>query len=73
VTFEKGIERIAGKSKAGFRLVFYAALIDYFSRSKPELNIYLAGSESALANSAEDLQTAYNLFLQDCISRQMPE
>jgi hypothetical protein len=73
VTFEKGIETVIRRASPGFRLMFYAALIDYFSHRKPKLSIYLAEYEGSPVNSSEDLQIAYNHFLQDCIARQKTE
>jgi 1-acyl-sn-glycerol-3-phosphate acyltransferase len=73
VAFEKGIEFIAERIKREIQLVFYAALIDYFSERKPSLTIYLKQVPQSLAGSAPDLESAYNDFLKNCYSFQKPQ
>ena len=73
VRFENGMEKIAGFAQNEFELVFYAALIDYFSYRKPTLTIYLEQANPADAGSARLLESAYNSFLAFCISKQRPE
>ena len=55
--FEKGIERIVSNKTADFQIIFVANFIDYFSKPKPELFIYL---EEATSNVA--LEDAYQHF-----------
>ena len=73
VKFEKGIEAIALKSATVYHLVFYSALLDYFSHRKPLLNIYLKEVPANVSLSVEALQSAYNDFLQECFAYQKPE
>lgn len=73
VKFERGIEVIAAKVDSACRLVFYAALVDYFSKSKPFLNIYLKEAPFHQTGSVLTLEKAYNEFLKDCYTYQTPE
>jgi hypothetical protein len=70
VSFEKGISAIAAKVKNKFHLVFYVALLDYFSEKKPSLTIYLEEVPQELAYSPGNLEDAYNNFLSDCFKQQ---
>jgi 1-acyl-sn-glycerol-3-phosphate acyltransferase len=73
VTFRKGISAITSRLQAKVHVVFYAVLADYFSYSKPSLTKYLQEFTKDPMPDAEMLQSAYNLFLSDCISQQKPE
>jgi len=73
VRFEKGLSTIASRVKNKFQLVFYAALVDYFSHRKPALAIYLHEVPQDIALNAEGLESAYNEFLSECILKQKPE
>ncbi len=73
VTFRKGIEVAARQLTEDYQLVFYAALIDYFSFRKPTLTLYLEDTHQSVAQSADKLEKAYNDFLKECYSKQRPE
>jgi hypothetical protein len=55
------------------KLVFYVALVDYFSHRKPVLSIYLLEVSQELALALGSLESAYNEFLSECIQQQRPE
>lgn len=66
--FKKGVAQVI--EKAGLQQVlFYTALIDYFSERKPTLTLYL-GSTLVDGNSAGDLQKAYENFHQQALNLQ---
>lgn len=73
VKFEKGIEKVSAMAGSSFEVVFYAALMDYFSYRKPSLSIYLKQVSHELSKSSVALEKAYNDFLNDCRSHQKPE
>jgi 1-acyl-sn-glycerol-3-phosphate acyltransferase len=73
VAFGKGIELVSKRTGREIQLVFYAALIDYFSERKPSLTIYLKEVPQSLAGTATGLESAYNDFLKNCYSRQKPQ
>ena len=73
VTFEKGIEAIVIRIKKEVGVIFYAALVDYFSGRKPALTIYLKEVPFELASSSSRLASAYNVFLKECYHQQKPE
>jgi hypothetical protein len=69
--FEKGFLSLFQKADVpGFQLVFYAALIDYFSSRKPVLSVYIKDFSFGEHYSAHDLESAYNRFYTECISHQ---
>lgn len=72
VSFEKGISTVAGKLKNGFRLFFYAALIDYFASRKPTLYLYVKEFSPEEALTASSLESAYHSFYSACIEQQKP-
>ncbi len=72
VIFEKGIRNIAVKLSGEFQLVFYAALLDYFSHKKPTLTIYYREMPRHLASEPSLLQSEYNGFISECSSQQIP-
>jgi len=72
VSFEKGIGTAISKVQNKIHLVFYAALVDYFSYRKPSLSIYLKEIPQELALDPADLESAYNAFLHACIFQQKP-
>jgi 1-acyl-sn-glycerol-3-phosphate acyltransferase len=73
VRFEKGISTIAPRVQKKFQLVFYAALVDYFSHRNPSITIYLLEVPQELALTTGSLESAYNEFFSGCIMRQKPE
>jgi 1-acyl-sn-glycerol-3-phosphate acyltransferase len=58
--FEKGIERIL-KQEQTFKILFYAAFIDYLSNRKPSIYFYLDEVEHEIADVSE-LQHRYQEF-----------
>jgi hypothetical protein len=73
VRFEKGISAIVAGLKNKFHVVFYAALVDYFSHRKPALTIYLREIPQEMALDPESIETVYNTFLAECIMQQKPD
>ena len=73
VRFENGISSLASMVHNKVQLVFYVALVDYFSHRKPVLSIYLLEVSQELALALGSLESAYNEFLSECILQQRPE
>jgi 1-acyl-sn-glycerol-3-phosphate acyltransferase len=71
VRFEKGTERIIAGASNRLMILFYAALPDWFSGKKPELTIRVI-QYTARERTITDLQETYNMFLEECITRQTP-
>jgi len=70
VVFEKGIRFIASKIKNNIHLLFYAALMDYFSHRKPSLVIYITEVPREIASDPARLESEYNRFFEQCIHQQ---
>ncbi|HKJ79984.1 MAG TPA: lysophospholipid acyltransferase family protein [Prolixibacteraceae bacterium] len=68
IQFEKGVEKIIWKAKNEIQVVFMVNLIDYFSAPKPKLFCFT--TEFSGAATTQKIEEAYNLFYQDCLSRQ---
>lgn len=67
VKFERGIERILKGVKGKVQIIFMANLVDYFSREKPTLFIYL--KEYNLSDhSLDNVQQEYNTFYSEAVS-----
>ena len=73
VRFEKGVDTIAARVTNEVHLVFYAALLDYFSSRKPSLSVYLREVPREIALSPGSIESAYNTFLSQCTWQQKPE
>ena len=73
VRFEKGVCTVAARVTNEVHLVFYAALVDYFSSHKPSLSVYLREVPREIALSPESIESAYNAFLSECTLQQKPE
>jgi len=71
VRFEKGTERIINGTSEKLMILFYVALPDWFSEKKPGLTVRVV-EYAATDKSAEALEEAYNRFLNECISKQLP-
>lgn len=69
IGFEKGIEKILQKSPP-VQLLFYVAMVDYFSEQKPELTFYLKEIEYQKYNT-EEINSLYQLFYSECIENQI--
>jgi 1-acyl-sn-glycerol-3-phosphate acyltransferase len=68
VRFEKGIERIVKDNQGKIQVVLIANLIDYFSREKPSLFIYMKDLETEVI-TLEAIEKEYNSFYADSISQ----
>lgn len=67
--FENGIAKILTRVKNPIQVIFVANMVDYLSRPKPGLYVYLHeywGED----RDTEALEKAYNTFYSDCINRQ---
>ena len=71
VKFERGTERIIAGASDRLMILFYVALPDWFSEKKPGLTVRVV-EYAATDKSAEALEEAYNRFLNECISKQLP-
>lgn len=71
VKFERGTERIIAGASDRLMILFYAALPDWFSEKKPGLYVRIL-EYSSRDRSATDLEEAYNIFLEECIVKQIP-
>ncbi len=67
--FEKGIERIIKNSAGKVHILFMATLVDYFSKPKPAVYIYINDFEDS-DFTAENIQDGYNEFYGECVERQ---
>lgn len=70
LVFEKGVGEICKRADAGFQVVFYAALVDYFSNRKPSLYFHLTSYDPAAGSSDRQLQDAYNQFFENSVKFQ---
>jgi len=68
--FQPGILRILEKSEGHTRLIFLAALVDYFSRSRPCAIIYVKEISLEKVVAIEALEHAYHSFFMDCVGEQ---
>lgn len=71
VIFERGTDRIIEKAPENLMILFYVALPDWFSEKKPVLTVRVTEYNKEDRSSA-GLEKAYNLFLNDSISKQKP-
>lgn len=71
VKFEKGIERIITGASDKLMILFYVALPDWYSGKKPGLTVRVI-EYGVSERSATDLEETYNMFLDECITRQVP-
>jgi len=71
VRFEKGTERIIAGASDKLMILFYVALPDWFSEKKPGLTVRVI-EYGVREWSATDLEESYNMFLDECITRQIP-
>ena len=68
IGFEKGIEKILAKSPS-VQVLFYVALVDYFSEPKPLLTFYLKEIDYQKYTS-EALNVLFQQFYDECIQIQ---
>jgi hypothetical protein len=73
VSFQKGLNEVTSRLHVRIHLVFYVALVDYFSFRKPALTIYIRECQKADGTFAASLESDYNLFLKECIKQQKPD
>jgi hypothetical protein len=67
ITFERGVERILKGVNRKVQIIFMANLVDYFSKEKPSLFIYL--KEYNLSdNNYDKVQQDYNIFYSEAVS-----
>ena len=71
VRFERGTERIIAGASDRLMILFYVALPDWYSEKKPGLFVRII-EYSARERSVTDLEEAYNIFLDECIAKQIP-
>lgn len=71
VRFEKGVERIIDGASDKLMILFYVALPDWYSEKKPILTLRVM-EYTARERSASDLEESYNIFLNECITKQIP-
>lgn len=71
VVFEKGTERIIAGAPADLMILFYVALPDWYSEKKPGLTIRVTEFAGA-DRSSEQIERAFNIFLNDSVSKQVP-
>lgn len=70
VTFEKGVEKILGKTnRADVQIVFLVNSIDYFINRKPILHQYIKEYNGESINYL-DIEQQYNVFLKESIQQQ---
>jgi len=68
--FQKGIADVCKKAGEDFDIVFYVALVDYFSKRKPSLQFYVKTHDKKKGITEYSLQDAYNDFYGSSILRQ---
>jgi len=71
VVFEKGTERIIDGASKKLMILFYVALPDWFSEKKPGLTVRVTEYTSE-DRSSSSIEKAYNQFLNECVSKQLP-
>jgi 1-acyl-sn-glycerol-3-phosphate acyltransferase len=71
VRFERGTERIIAGASDKLMILFYVALPDWYSGKKPGLYVRVI-EYSAMERNIPDLEEAYNIFLDECIAKQIP-
>ena len=67
--FETGIEHILSRMDNPLHIVFVANMVDYLSRPKPGLYVYLE-EYKGIKPTTRSLQEAYNLFYSGCLDKQ---
>ena len=71
VRFEKGAERIIAGASDKLMILLYVALPDWYSEKRPGLTVRVI-EYGVRERSATDLEEVYNMFLEECITRQIP-
>ena len=72
VRFEKGAERIIAGASDKLMILLYVALPDWYSGKRPGLTVRVI-EYSARERTITDLEESYNIFLNECVARQIPD
>lgn len=67
-SFQRGFIRLAGNHDPHSHLALAVVLVDHFSRTRPEIRIYLKNYSGE--RTAEAIESAYHLFYQSCVTKQ---
>lgn len=67
--FQRGFIRLAGDRDHHSHLALAVVLVDQFSLARPEIRIYLKNYSGE--RTAEAIESAYHLFYQSCIAKQL--
>jgi 1-acyl-sn-glycerol-3-phosphate acyltransferase len=67
--FQRGYIRLAGNRDNHSHLALAVVLVDHFSRTRPEIRIYLKNYSGE--RTAEAIESAYHLFYQSCVTNQL--
>lgn len=71
IRFERGVERIIAGASDKLIILFYVALPDWFSEMKAGLYVRVI-EYSVRERGVNDLEDAYNIFFDECVSNQIP-
>lgn len=72
VRFERGAERIIAGASDKLMILFYVALPDWYSGKRPGLTVRVI-EYSAMERNIADLEESYNIFMNECVARQIPD
>lgn len=73
VRFERGIDRIIRSAGTDISVLFYVALVDWFSSKKPSLTLRLRRFDYKGTPGHDALEEAFNRLISDSIAAQIPE
>lgn len=73
IKFQKGAYKIVERSKNNINLLFVVNLTEYFSNRKPTLFTFYKLIDPTSITKAEDLEYAYQQYLNECKNRLSPE
>jgi 1-acyl-sn-glycerol-3-phosphate acyltransferase len=68
--FARGIEMILNHQLNSVQVIFVANLVDYFSKPKPSVNIYIKEYES-LNHRIDEIKNKYDEFYRQCLQNQL--
>lgn len=63
-TFEKGVQRVADEVKGHSQILFVVNLVEYYSRAKPSLYMYISETPGG-----HDLESAYNDYYTETLRK----
>lgn len=72
VRFERGIDRIIRNAGSEITVLFYVALIDWFSSKKPSLTLRLRKYDYSGTPGHDELEKAFNSLIADSVAAQIP-